>query len=63
MTTFDPTVYKETTREQWQAAAEPWHRWGPVIGPWLGPATEIMLDLTDVQAGSRVLDVAAGLPE
>ena len=44
MTTFDPTVYKETTREQWQAAAEPWHRWGSVIGAWLGPATEIMLD-------------------
>lgn len=63
MTTFDPTVYKETTREQWQAAAEPWHRWGHVIGTWLGPATEIMLDLADVQAGGRVLDVAAGAGE
>jgi 16S rRNA C967 or C1407 C5-methylase (RsmB/RsmF family) len=63
MTTFDPTVYKETTHEQWQVAAEPWHRWGPVIGAWLGPATEIMLDLADVLAGSCVLDVAAGAGE
>ncbi|MDB5930424.1 MAG: metalloid methyltransferase, partial [Polaromonas sp.] len=27
---------------------------------WLGPATEMMLDMTHVQTGSRVLDVAAG---
>jgi hypothetical protein len=24
---FDPVKYKETTREQWQTAAEPWYRW------------------------------------
>jgi SAM-dependent methyltransferase len=59
-TTFDPVRYKETTREQWQAAAEPWNRWGPTIAQWLDPATEIMLDMAGVRAGSRVLDVAAG---
>ncbi|XQQ06594.1 MAG: hypothetical protein EDM05_57030 [Leptolyngbya sp. IPPAS B-1204] len=25
---FDPIKYKETTKQQWQAAAEAWHRWG-----------------------------------
>ena len=25
---FDPVAFKSTTREQWQAAAEAWHRWG-----------------------------------
>jgi SAM-dependent methyltransferase len=63
VTTFDPVKYKATTREQWQAAAEPWHRWGPTLASWLGPATELMLDLAGVQAGSRVLDVAAGAGE
>jgi SAM-dependent methyltransferase len=58
--TFDPIRYKATTREQWQAAAEPWHRWGPRLADWLGPATEMMLDMAGVGAGSRVLDVAAG---
>jgi hypothetical protein len=24
---FDPAKYKETIREQWQTAAEPWSRW------------------------------------
>jgi len=60
---FDPIAYKETTREQWQTAAEAWHRWQPTLNQWLGPATEIMLDLAGVGAGSRVLDVAAGAGE
>jgi cyclopropane fatty-acyl-phospholipid synthase-like methyltransferase len=37
-----------------------WDRWGDVIERWLGPATEVMLDLAEVTEGSRVLDVAAG---
>jgi SAM-dependent methyltransferase len=60
MPTFDPQQYKTTTRTQWQDAAEAWHRWGPVIEDWLGPATERMLDAAGVGPGSRVLDVAAG---
>jgi SAM-dependent methyltransferase len=60
MTGFDAQAYKDTTREQWQAAATAWDNWGPTIESWLGPATETMLDLAGVGAGSRVLDVAAG---
>src|SRR5581483_4065164 len=58
--TFDPALYKETTREQWQEAAEAWHRWGPTLEDWLGEATERMLDLARGGEGSRVLDVGAG---
>ena len=58
--TFDPLKYKQTTRDQWETAAEAWHRWGPTLRRWLGPATERMLDLAGVASGSRVLDVAAG---
>lgn len=57
---FDPIRYKETTREQWQTAAEPWYRWGPTIEEWLRQATETMLDMAEIGPGSRVLDVAAG---
>ena len=39
-TAFDSHRYKETTREQWQQAAEAWHRWGPALEHWLGDATE-----------------------
>src|SRR4051794_36683029 len=58
--TFDPVQYKSTTRQQWEDAAEAWHRWAPALETWLGPATEKMLDAANVTTGSRVLDVAAG---
>ena len=58
--TFDPQAYKETTRRQWQEAAPAWDRSGAVIERWLGPATELMLDMAGIATGSAVLDVAAG---
>jgi SAM-dependent methyltransferase len=58
--TFDPDAHKRTTREQWPAEAEAWARWGPTLERWFGDATETMLDMAGVQAGGRVLDVAAG---
>lgn len=60
---FDSIKFKATTRAQWESAAAAWHRWGPFLGEWLGPATDRMLDLAEVQTGSRVLDVAAGAGE
>jgi SAM-dependent methyltransferase len=57
---FDPVAYKETTRAQWQDAAGAWHSWDPVFDRWLGPATELMLDLAGVGQGTRVVDIAAG---
>lgn len=60
---FDAVKYKQTTLQQWNSAAEAWHRWGPLLSRWLGPATETMLDMSAVQDGHRVLDVAAGAGE
>jgi len=57
---FDAARYKDTTRRQWDAAAEAWDRWAPFLRRWLGPATERMLDLAAVRPDARVLDVAAG---
>lgn len=60
---FDPEKFKQTTRAQWDAAAEAWDRWGPLLGRWLGPATELMLDMAAIGPGARVLDIAAGAGE
>jgi SAM-dependent methyltransferase len=57
---FDPIQYKTTTRQQWEDAAEAWHRWGPTLEQWLGESTDRMLDAAGVGPGGRVLDVAAG---
>src|SRR5207245_2411930 len=56
----DPVAYKTSTRAQWEEAADAWHRWALTLEGWLGPATEVMLDLAAVSEGARVLDVAAG---
>jgi SAM-dependent methyltransferase len=58
--TFDPDGYKETTRVQWQDAADAWHRFDPVFDRWLGEATSLLLDLAGIREGTRVLDIAAG---
>jgi ubiquinone/menaquinone biosynthesis C-methylase UbiE len=60
---FDPVKYKNTTRDQWQAAAEAWYRWSPTLNQWLGKATERMLDMAGITTGQRVLDIAAGAGE
>jgi SAM-dependent methyltransferase len=57
---FDAAAYKRTTREQWQSAAQAWSAWGTFLREWLGEASTLMLDMANLEAGSRVLDVAAG---
>jgi cyclopropane fatty-acyl-phospholipid synthase-like methyltransferase len=63
MAVFDPAADTESTRQQWQNAAEPWHRWDAVLHALFGPATEVMLKLARIGVGSQVLDVAAGAGE
>ena len=63
MAEFDPAQYKRSTEQQWQDAADAWHRWSPALQTWLGAATEKMLDMARIGAGRSVLDVAAGAGE
>ena len=60
---FDPVKYKNTTHDQWQAAAEAWYRWSPTLNQWLGKATDKMLEMAGISSGHRVLDIAAGAGE
>ncbi len=62
-TAFDPEAFKRTTAQQWQRAAAAWHHWHPTLRAWLGPVTEVLLDLARIGPGDRVLDVAAGAGE
>ncbi len=49
--TFDAAKYKNTTRDQWEAAAEAWHRSAPTLRSWLGPATLRLLEMAGVVSG------------
>jgi SAM-dependent methyltransferase len=60
---FDPEKFRATTRTQWEAAAEAWDRWSPLLARWLGPATEAMMEAAGVKPSAHVLDIAAGAGE
>jgi len=60
---FDAEKFRQTTRAQWESAAEAWDRWSPLLADWLGDATGTMLDMAAVGPGARILDVAAGAGE
>jgi len=57
---FDPQAFKASTKSQWEDVAVYWNAWGGLLDRWLGPATETLLDMCDVKAGSNVLHVAGG---
>ena len=57
---FVPARYKAGQRWEWDTAASGYKDWGLVLGPQLQPVSERMLELADIQPGSRVLDVATG---
>jgi SAM-dependent methyltransferase len=60
MAGFDAKAFKQTTHAQWNAVADKWNAWGPLLDRWLGPVTEALLDMAAVGTGSRVLHVAGG---
>jgi len=60
MTTFDPIKYKDTTRSSGRRRRRLGMSGARCWRAWLGPATELMLDMAGVKSGHRVLDVAAG---
>ncbi|HPF71223.1 MAG TPA: methyltransferase domain-containing protein [Candidatus Krumholzibacteria bacterium] len=60
---FDAAAYKNAQREQWNQDGAAWRRWTPILERWYGAVTGCMLDLAQVRAGQRVLDVAAGAGE
>lgn len=47
-------------RMQWDKVAGGWSKSSAIIRPWLQQATQAMLSMGGVKAGSHVLDVAAG---
>lgn len=60
MTTRSPAPRESGTIFASTEVAEQWHRGKAQRGEVTGPATEMMLDLANLGAGNRVLDVAAG---
>src|SRR5690348_10141473 len=61
--TIDAAEFRMGQRNQWNKAATGWDKWSEPMARGTGHGSERLVELAGVQAGSRVLDVAAGLGE
>lgn len=59
----DPAEFREGQRQQWNVAAQGWRKWSDLIDTAASGISERLVELAGVEAGSRVLDVAAGYGE
>ena len=57
---FDPSAYKRTTRDQWDVSGVGYDAWGATIQSMIRPAAEEMLETMGLDEGSSVLELACG---
>lgn len=60
---FNAAVFKETLKGDWDRAAAGWEKWWGVIEKGSIPVSKRLLELSGVEEGSRVLDIATGIGE
>src|SRR5262245_11941724 len=61
--TIDSADFRAAQHKQWDSAAIGWKEWSEFTDAAAGHIAERLVELADVQAGSKVLDVAAGYGE
>ena len=61
--TIDPSEFRDGQRTQWNSAATGWRRWSELIDGAASGISSRLVELAGAQAGSCVLDVAAGYGE
>src|SRR5919202_5460008 len=60
---IDAAEFRSGQRQLWNQAATGWKRWSELIDRGASGISERLVELAGVEAGSRVLDVAAGYGE
>ena len=58
-----PTELKQRERSAWASVADGWKRRDELLKKGAAPVTARLLELADISAGQRVLDIASGLGE
>src|SRR5579883_2639046 len=60
---FDPVQYKASQKQDWSNVAAGWKKWWKTMDRSAGPASDRLVDLTELGPGRHVLDVATGIGE
>ncbi len=59
----DLKQYKEDQRQGWDKAAIAWQKWWTIIEKNAQELSDRLVELSNIQPGSKVLDVATGIGE
>lgn len=63
MSGFDPAEHRAQSLQNWEEAAAGWSRRAALVRDWTAPVSHWMVNAVELQAGERVLELAAGLGE
>jgi enediyne biosynthesis protein CalE5 len=63
LTTLDSKQYKEEQRQNWDRVANNWQKWWKTIEKGAEKVSRRLIDLAEIKAGSKVLDIATGIGE
>jgi enediyne biosynthesis protein CalE5 len=58
---INPAEFRDAQQNQWDGAASGWDKWEPMMDPATQGVTDKLVERAGIEAGSRVLDIAAGL--
>jgi SAM-dependent methyltransferase len=62
-TPIDAGEFRSRQRQDWDKASQGWRDWSELIDAGTGPVSRRLVELAGIEAGDRVLDVAAGYGE
>jgi len=60
---FDPEEFKINQKNSWDSVASGWQKWWKTIESGAQTVSDKMVELAEVRAGQRVLDIATGIGE
>ena len=63
MSTFDPKQFKEGQRQGWNNVAKGWLKWWKITETAGENISKRMIELAEINQGSKVLDIATGIGE
>jgi ubiquinone/menaquinone biosynthesis C-methylase UbiE len=60
---FDPEAFKLNQRQSWDSVAAGWQKWWKTIENGAQEVSNKLVELAEIKAGQRVLDIATGIGE
>ena len=60
---FDPEAFKSNQRQSWDSVAAGWQKWWKTIENGAHEVSDKLVELAEIKAGQRVLDIATGIGE